>query len=234
MLQCRRGYIIQGLIFEENSGIFLVVFFFFSSCCCCLFWLWFFIAWDQHPVLQLLLLSSGSPVTIQKSQGSVIWEFNSRYSTYEWIDCLFREDCQGNRQWLHRQSWILYRCDEEWKVNTDLKDKHCYYFVIGVGVLLIGCLWYFQAIVWLPAQQGYRGDVLFFCHLHLETEGQNFICFIRFLVVLGGFYSSRLICSEDISTCQNFSKWVTDTGFFKRKEAYFAQTQLLKSLFATL
>lgn len=64
----------------------------------------------------------------------------------------------------------------------------------------------------------------FFNGLHVEVESQNFLCFIRFLV-LGGFNSSCLIHSEkDISTCENFSKRVTDTGFFKRKEAYFAHT----------
>lgn len=55
------------------------VFWFF----CC--WGFFLIARDQSPLLQLLLLSAGSPVTIQRSQGSVIWEYNSRYSAYEWI-----------------------------------------------------------------------------------------------------------------------------------------------------
>lgn len=45
-----------------------------------LFFFFFLLARDQRPLLHLLLLSAGSPVTVQRPQGSVKWKCNSRYS----------------------------------------------------------------------------------------------------------------------------------------------------------
>lgn len=91
----------------------------------------------------------------------------------------------------------------------DSEGKHCYHFITNIGVLLPGCSWYFQAIVQLPALEGYWWNVLVFNGLHMEMEGQHFLCSIRFLV-LGGFNSSCLTCSEkEISKCRNFSELQT-------------------------
>lgn len=66
----------------------------------------------------------------------------------------------------------------------------------------------------------------------MQMEGQNFAS-SNFL--FWGDSVVCLLCSEKgVNARRNFSKRVTDTGFLKRKEAYFAQTQLLKSLFAIL
>lgn len=86
------GIFLVGFLFGFGFGVFLF--------CCFLSFVCFFfflIARDQRPLLQLFLLSAGSPVMIQRSQGNVIWEYNSRYSAYEWIYCILKEDCQGNR-----------------------------------------------------------------------------------------------------------------------------------------
>lgn len=80
---------------------------------------------------------------------------------------------------------------------------------------------YFQAIVWSLAQEGCQGGVLVFNGLHVEMEGQNFFCFIRFLL-LGGFSSSCLIHSEEnISTCENFSKLSYRHWFLKEERGIF-------------
>jgi len=65
----------------------------------------------------------------------------------------------------------------------DSKGETLLPFYYYVGVLLLGCLWYFQAIVWSLAQEGYQGGVLVFNDLHVEVESQNFLFFIRFLVL---------------------------------------------------
>lgn len=73
----------QGLVFKKNHGnlggggwLFFLFHFLLG-----VFWfiflgvVFFLIARDQRPLLQLLL-SAGSPVTIQRSQGSVIREYS--------------------------------------------------------------------------------------------------------------------------------------------------------------